>query len=71
MKIYVGTSGYGYGEWKGKFYPEKISPKEMLRKRAFIFFKHEEEAKGPKMALRFQELADLRVKKIQDRQRIE
>jgi uncharacterized protein YecE (DUF72 family) len=31
MKLYVGTSGYGYKEWKGKFYPEKISPKEMLR----------------------------------------
>jgi uncharacterized protein YecE (DUF72 family) len=31
MKIFVGTSGYGYSEWKGKFYPEKISPKEMLR----------------------------------------
>ncbi len=31
MKIHVGTSGYGYKEWKGKFYPETISPKEMLR----------------------------------------
>ena len=31
MKIYVGTSGYAYKEWKGKFYPEEISPKEMLR----------------------------------------
>ena len=31
MKIYVGTSGYAYKEWKGSFYPEKISPKEMLR----------------------------------------
>jgi uncharacterized protein YecE (DUF72 family) len=31
MKIIVGTSGYSYKEWKGKFYPEKISPKEMLR----------------------------------------
>jgi uncharacterized protein YecE (DUF72 family) len=31
MKIFVGTSGYGYREWKGKFYPEKISPEEMLR----------------------------------------
>jgi uncharacterized protein YecE (DUF72 family) len=31
MNIYVGTSGYSYKEWKGKFYPEKISPKEMLR----------------------------------------
>ena len=31
MKIYVGTSGYAYKEWKGTFYPEKISTKEMLR----------------------------------------
>jgi uncharacterized protein YecE (DUF72 family) len=31
MKIHIGTSGYGYKEWKGKFYPEKISPKDMLR----------------------------------------
>ena len=31
MKIHVGTSGYGYKEWKGKFYPGTISPKEMLR----------------------------------------
>lgn len=30
MKIHVGTSGYSYKEWKGNFYPEKISPKEML-----------------------------------------
>jgi uncharacterized protein YecE (DUF72 family) len=31
MKINVGTSGFAYKEWKGKFYPEKISPKELLR----------------------------------------
>ena len=31
MKIYAGTSGYSYKEWKGIFYPENISPKEMLR----------------------------------------
>jgi uncharacterized protein YecE (DUF72 family) len=31
MKIHAGTSGYGYKEWKGIFYPEKISAKEMLR----------------------------------------
>ena len=31
MKINVGTSGFGHKEWKGKFYPEKILPKEMLR----------------------------------------
>lgn len=30
MKIYAGTSGFAYQEWKGKFYPEKIPPKEML-----------------------------------------
>jgi uncharacterized protein YecE (DUF72 family) len=30
MKIHVGTSGFAHKEWKGKFYPEKISPKEML-----------------------------------------
>lgn len=31
MKLRVGTSGYGYKEWRGIFYPEKIPPKEMLR----------------------------------------
>ena len=30
MKLYVGTSGYGYREWKGTFYPEGISAREML-----------------------------------------
>ena len=30
VKIHVGTSGYSYKEWKGKFYPDRISPKEML-----------------------------------------
>jgi uncharacterized protein YecE (DUF72 family) len=27
----VGTSGYSYKEWLGNFYPEDLSPKEMLR----------------------------------------
>ncbi len=31
MKVYVGTSGFAYQEWKGTFYPEKIAPEEMLR----------------------------------------
>jgi len=31
MNIHVGTSGFAYKEWKGKFYPEKTPPKEMLR----------------------------------------
>ena len=30
MKVYVGTSGYSYKEWKGTFYPEKIAAKQML-----------------------------------------
>jgi len=30
VTLYVGTSGFSYKEWKGSFYPEKISPKEML-----------------------------------------
>jgi uncharacterized protein YecE (DUF72 family) len=31
MKIHVGTSGFAHKEWVGKFYPEKIPPKNMLR----------------------------------------
>ncbi len=31
MDLHVGTSGYSYKEWRGSFYPEKISAKEMLR----------------------------------------
>jgi len=31
MKFYIGTSGYGYKEWKGIFYPHKISPHDMLQ----------------------------------------
>ena len=30
MNLYVGTSGYSYKEWRGSFYPERLSPKEML-----------------------------------------
>jgi uncharacterized protein YecE (DUF72 family) len=28
--IHVGTSGYNYPEWKGRFYPEKIASRAML-----------------------------------------
>ncbi len=31
MKVSVGTSGYSYKAWLGSFYPEDLSPKEMLR----------------------------------------
>src|SRR5687768_17823881 len=30
MRLYVGTSGYSYKEWKGSFYPEKFAAKDML-----------------------------------------
>ena len=30
-QLRVGTSGYAYKEWKGSFYPEKLSNGEMLR----------------------------------------
>ena len=29
-RILVGTSGYNYPEWRGTFYPEKLSPNKML-----------------------------------------
>jgi uncharacterized protein YecE (DUF72 family) len=31
MKLYVGTSGFSYKEWKGSFYPEDLPAGEMLR----------------------------------------
>jgi uncharacterized protein YecE (DUF72 family) len=30
MRYYVGTSGYSYKEWKGAFYPPKLSDKKLL-----------------------------------------
>lgn len=30
MKLYVGTSGYAYKEWKGTFYPPRLAEKNML-----------------------------------------
>ncbi|HVT46069.1 MAG TPA: DUF72 domain-containing protein [Thermoanaerobaculia bacterium] len=31
MRIFVGTSGYSYKEWKGTFYPDDLPAKAMLR----------------------------------------
>jgi uncharacterized protein YecE (DUF72 family) len=31
MKIYVGTSGWQYYHWKGKFYPEDLHSKDFLK----------------------------------------
>jgi uncharacterized protein YecE (DUF72 family) len=30
MNLYVGTSGYSYKEWKGKFYPKDLPAQQML-----------------------------------------
>jgi uncharacterized protein YecE (DUF72 family) len=30
MRYFVGTSGYNYPEWRGSFYPEKLSTSKML-----------------------------------------
>lgn len=30
MNLYVGTSGYSYKPWKGKFYPKELPDKQML-----------------------------------------
>ncbi len=30
MKLFVGTSGFSYKEWRGSFYPEKLNPRQML-----------------------------------------
>ncbi|HYR46258.1 MAG TPA: DUF72 domain-containing protein [Thermoanaerobaculia bacterium] len=31
MRVFAGTSGYSYAEWKGSFYPEDLPATEMLR----------------------------------------
>jgi len=35
--IWIGTSGYNYPEWKGSFYPEKLSASKMLPYYAWHF----------------------------------
>ncbi len=30
MHVYIGTSGYSYSDWRGRFYPEDLSPSQML-----------------------------------------
>ena len=31
MKMFAGTSGYSYKEWKGNFYPERLASTKMLQ----------------------------------------
>lgn len=37
MTLFAGTSGYGFREWVGAFYPEKTKPKDFLSHYASVF----------------------------------
>ena len=71
----INTAPWGYLRLRRSDYTDADLSQWMERilsqkwERAFVFFKHEEEAKGPEMAMRFRELAESSVKKIQDRKR--
>lgn len=30
MNLHIGTSGFGYREWRGKFYPAELKPQDLL-----------------------------------------
>jgi len=60
----VSTASWGYLRLRRSDYTDADLKQWLERilsqkwERAFVFFKHEEEAKGPEMAVRFRELAD-------------
>jgi uncharacterized protein YecE (DUF72 family) len=60
----ISTAPWGYLRLRRSDYTDADLSKWLERilsqkwERAFVFFKHEEEAKGPEMAVRFRELAD-------------
>ncbi len=37
MKLYAGTSGYGFREWVGRFYPPKTKPADFLSHYSSVF----------------------------------
>jgi uncharacterized protein YecE (DUF72 family) len=67
----ISTAPWGYLRLRRSDYTDADLSQWMERtlaqkwKKAFVFFKHEDEAKGPQMAIRFRELADSSVKKLQ------
>jgi len=66
----ISTAPWGYLRLRRSDYTDADLSQWMERihsqkwERAFVFFKHEEEAKGPEMAMRFHELAASGVKKF-------
>jgi uncharacterized protein YecE (DUF72 family) len=65
----IGTAPWGYLRLRRSDYTDADLSQWLERiltqawEKAFVFFKHEEEAKGPEMAVRFHELVASRVKK--------
>ncbi len=65
----TGTASWGYLRLRRSDYTDGDLSQWMERifsqkwEKAFVFFKHEEEALGPQRAIRFQELTDSRAKK--------
>ena len=65
----ISTASWGYLRLRRSDYTDADLSQWMKRilsqkwRRAFVFFKHEEEAIGPETAMRFRDLADSRVKK--------
>ncbi len=61
----IATAPWGYLRLRRSDYTDADLSQWMERilsqkwERAFVFFKHEEEAKGPEMAIRFHELTDV------------
>ena len=66
----TGTASWGYLRLRRSDYTDGDLSQWMERifsqkwEKAFVFFKHEEEALGPQRAIRFQELTDSRAKKL-------
>ncbi|MGZ3578556.1 MAG: DUF72 domain-containing protein, partial [Syntrophales bacterium] len=65
----ISTASWGYLRLRRSDYTDADLSQWMERilsqkwKKAFVFFKHEEEAIGPETAMRFHELADSRAKR--------
>jgi uncharacterized protein YecE (DUF72 family) len=65
----ISTAPWGYLRLRRSDYTDADLSQWMKRilsqkwERAFVFFKHGEEAKGPEMAIHFRELADSRVRR--------
>ena len=66
----TGTASWGYLRLRRSDYTDGDLSQWMERifsqkwEKAFVFFKHEEEALGPQRAIRFQELTDSRAKNL-------